>query len=802
MEKLAHIREDKRGQPLIEHLKSVAEGCALKARKFDLPKCGHLIGLLHDLGKYSSNFQNYICSGSGLIDADDAYYIDPISNKGHIDHSTAGAQLIKALSSSSITQILEACVVSHHSGLIDMVGGNRGDRKSKYEERLLNKSVDDYSSYIEDLPTDEIRAALNEAIDELKVKIRQIADIKDMSNSERAFNVGNLTKMLFSCLVDADRLDAQFFEYPMAKMIHTRSSIPWEELLNRLHGYKNSLGGPSSTVVKQRRSEVYSDCLEASTGPRGVYSLTVPTGGGKTISSMAFALSHASHHSMDRVIYVCHYLSIIDQNAKVIRDALTGGKNVDDILLEHHSNIVNENCTWKHRTLAENWNSKVVYTTMVQLLESMFSNKTRSARRMHQLANSVIIFDEAQNLPAEHIQIFNGVVNFLVNHCGSTVLICTATQPLLHDKNLLQICLKKPTEIVKDVDLLFSSLVRNTIEYDHTKVLSSTDLLGLLIKKSKSGSCLCIVNTKNAALNLYELTTRFSDIDKVYHLSTNMCPAHRMDTINSIRKDLSCGISVVCISTQLIEAGVDMDFDCVIRTAAGLDSVIQAAGRCNRNGKKDTAEVIVVNVDDEFENTEPITSISIGKKHLRLLAQRIPGIKLDSLYAIAEYYKGYYGDDAVKVFHKLKPDGDYAGADILDVLSFNRTARCRGNAHKNMHLRQDFDRAGKSFKVIDDQKIQILVSYGRSKEIIDYFSRAPKEASKIEPKEWFKNIREAQKYSVGISEKEFSEMNGTIVVPVQDEDLAIYCLVSNAYYKHTTGLAKKPSPIEEAILHV
>ncbi|PKO57596.1 MAG: CRISPR-associated helicase/endonuclease Cas3, partial [Betaproteobacteria bacterium HGW-Betaproteobacteria-18] len=332
--------------------------------------------------------------------------------------------------------------------------------------------------------------------------------------------------------------------------------------------------------VDHLRADISRHCLDAAPRECGIYTLTVPTGGGKTLASLRFALHHARAHDLDRVIYVIPYTSIIDQNADVVRQILEpGGVEPGSVVLEHHSNLTPEKQNWRSKILSENWDAPVVYTTTVQLLETLFGAGTRGARRMHQLARAVLIFDEIQSLPVNCVHLFNNAMNFLADHCGSTAVLCTATQPLLDQVEASKgaIRILPGRELMPDKHRLFDELNRVEVlnlckpggwSQDETVALSREQI-------SDSGSCLVIVNTKKAAQVLYRLCQ--GDIEaRVFHLSTNMCPAHRKAILDTVRARLDQELPTLCFSTQLIEAGVDVDFGAVIRYAAGLDSIAQA----------------------------------------------------------------------------------------------------------------------------------------------------------------------------------------------------------------------------------
>lgn len=356
------------------------------------------------------------------------------------------------------------------------------------------------------------------------------------------------------------------------------NEIDWDLIISRYYEYVSKFN--DFDKISSIRREVSKQCLDAASRNKGIYTLSVPTGGGKTLSSLRFGLEHLKHHSMERIIYIIPYTSIIDQNAKVIRDAIE--KNVDEnIVREYHSNIDlgndidDQNNTWQY--YSDSWDSPIILTTMVQFLETLFSSGTKRTRRMHNLANAVLIFDEIQTLPIKTVHMFNEAINFLVKYCGSTAMLCTATQPLLGSGLDYNLEINSSSEVIQDVDALSESLKRTDIEHLTTNAQwDEEDIVKLALDKiDEIDSLLIITNTKKMARNIYTLLCNKSlpDLD-LFHLSTNMCPAHRKkvleEVINQVGKN-----KLICVSTQLIEAGIDVDFDSVIRCMAGIDSIVQ-----------------------------------------------------------------------------------------------------------------------------------------------------------------------------------------------------------------------------------
>lgn len=603
---IAHLR--KAGgdpQSLEEHLLGVAEIAKSLASKIGLEPQGELIGLLHDLGKYSNEFQAYLKSATGLINQDEDEFVDARGLKGKVDHSTAGAQLVweqltkQGDIGSVVGQILSLCIASHHSGLIDCLSSDASGSIKDNFSRRIKKS--DSKTHIQEVMT-KVDAAIMKRfrelmddsglINNLKQSIRQVALREEGTDQNQIarFKIGLLVRFLFSCLIDADRTNTADFENPRAAKNRLNGQyVDWNALAERLERKLQDF--PLEAPIDHTRRQVSDHCLDSASLAKGIYTLTVPTGGGKTLASLRFALHHAKKWKMDRVIYIVPFTTIIDQNAEVVRAILEPSEeDRGRIVLEHHSNLTPEEQGWREKILTENWDAPVIYTTSVQLLEALFGAGTRGARRMHQLANAVLVFDEIQTVPVNCVHLFNNAINFLAEHCGSTTVLCTATQPLLNrvDKSKGALRFESGNEIIPDVKRLFDDLKRvEVLNQRKSGGWTHEEIANLALGEvGKSGSCLVIVNTKKSAKAIFQVCQKRT-ATPIYHLSTNMCPAHRKKNLSQMREFLiPPGSPVICISTQLIEAGVDIDFGSVIRCSAGLDSVAQAAGRCNRNKRR------------------------------------------------------------------------------------------------------------------------------------------------------------------------------------------------------------------------
>lgn len=588
MEYVTHLREDGSYQPLKEHLEGTAKRSAKFAASFGASFHAERTALLHDIGKYSPNGQRR--------------QRDP-EHTAKVDHSTAGAKAAADLDDMPAA----FAIAGHHGGLPDL-----GTRLSLDDGTLcarLNKKLtggDDPSAWHSEisLPTG-------------------VQPTPPWLPRNDARLTAMYIRILFSCLVDADFLDTERALSKEEKPRGIGDSMP--ALLEKLQAHVAKwLEEPKSDLCALR-NEVLRRCLRGSEDPQGLYSLTVPTGGGKTVSSLAFALSHAVKHDMKRIIYVIPYTSIIDQNAKVFRDIL-GDENV----VEHHSQVdlpdtdAETPDALRKRLACENWDAPVIVTTAVQFFESFYAAKPGRCRKLHNVANSVVIFDEAQTLPISLMRPCVSVIDQLVQHYGVTAVLCTATQPELLSIFSGFTAGNRIQELVPDPDALFSSLRRVTFQQDGT--LSDEELAARIRQEN---AVLCIVNSRKQARSLYEALPK----EGRFHLSTLMNAIDRERTIATIRERLDKKQCCRVISTSLIEAGVDVDFPTVYRELAGLDSILQAAGRCNREGKE-AAQDSIVHIYQTEHAVPPIMrpNIESCRTVLRLYAEDIGSRKAIHAY--------------------------------------------------------------------------------------------------------------------------------------------------------------------------
>ncbi len=560
-------------QTIKEHLLGTAHMAEMFASEFDCGEAGYLCGLLHDIGKYSEAFQSRIRN--------------PLPSN-RVDHSTAGAVELQKLSKDYIA--LGMAVAGHHSGLLD--GGNKMAASAEdgtYWGRQ-KKTLEDYSRWKEELSTELSESG--------QVVFPRFC-------TESGFSLSFFMRMIFSCLVDADYLDTEAFMekgqverggYDSLETLQCRFEkyiSPWLET-------KIAEADANARLGKYRNS-ILGECMEKGENyPRGLYTLTVPTGGGKTTASMGFALKHACRHGLKRIIYVIPYTSVIDQNA-VVFEKIFGQENV----LEHHSGIwydIEENqekeANYRKALATENWDAPIIVTTAVQFFESLFGNRSAKCRKLHNIANSVIIFDEAQTLPIPYLEPCVAAMSQLAKNYRSTVILCTATQPALEEKFQAYMPNAEIREICSGTEGMFDLFKRNRIE--NLALLSAEELEERLCSQKQM---LCIVNRRKTAQDLYGNL----EGEGTFCLTTLLCPLDRKAKFAEIKSRLEKGESCRVIATSLMEAGVDLDFPQVYRQEAGLDSLIQAAGRCNREGKRPKEEQFVYSFRLEGEESKFMT---------------------------------------------------------------------------------------------------------------------------------------------------------------------------------------------------
>lgn len=750
----AHTKEGKdesEWQELIDHLTRVGNYAAGFGRDAGVSELAKIAGLMHDLGKYSKEFQARLRG----------------SNR-KVDHATAGAKelihLYKDTPQQALATLLAYCISGHHTGLLDY--GNPSDLPGDGTlQARLKTDVCDYSAYRTELDLSAL--AFPNWLNTRPLRLRFLPDkpVRDY----QGFSISFATRMVFSALVDADFQDTEeFVKHKQPRGQH--SDI--EDLRNKFNAYARRFDPPDSEI-NRRRTETLDACRKQAVAKPGFFKLTVPTGGGKTLASMAFALNHAATHGLKRIIYVIPFTTIIEQNAGVFEDIL-GQENV----LEHHSNFDREqtrrqaiemvedqtNSVYaKLKLAAENWDIPIVVTTNVQFFESLFANRYARCRKLHNIAKSVLIFDEAQMFPKDYLYPAMSAVWELVINYGASAVFCTATQPKLEK------FLPPETEIQElapNPSALFDFYKR--VQVKQLGKLTDDELIARLHEREQ---ILCIVNTRKHASGLFQNLSALHG-EGNYHLSTLMCPAHRKQKLAEIRSRLESQQPCRVVSTSVMEAGIDVDFPIGYRALAGLDSINQAAGRVNRNMRSALGELCVFEPVSDFIKRTP-----------RYVAQGVEvtrGVLRDhrdapiSIAAIEAYYERLYA---------LKEPRDF---DMQDVLGSFRVDS------QNQPV-FNFATVGKNFRVIEDVTQTVILPFNEeAKKLIQELQFTPYP---------FSTLRKLQPYTVSIYEGEFDTLSSRgVILSVAETHAVLNPDFFDEYYHPDTGLRVPATSGGDAII--
>lgn len=752
MVKIAHVREsDQEIQTVSEHLLGVKYLAEIFGEKLGMKHVTGLAGLLHDLGKYTDQFQTYINQVAFHPESTEM-------RRGDVDHSTAGGRLLYAMFHNEnstiyeklLAEIVGNAIISHHSNLHDYISP---ELKSDYLRRVRDKDIDEFPLAVERffqevMPEIEFKQYTSKALDEIE-------QFMDLSPAQIFF----LTKYIFSCLIDADRTDTRQFEDKSkeVKKSHHEELFAsyYQKLMNKLDSYKKDNKG--NRHINQLRRVMSEQCDLFADKPSGIYTLSIPTGGGKTLASLRYALKHAQKFNKQRIIYVVPFTTIIEQNAQEVREIFGD----DEHILEHHSNVIEgvvENDELsdglitkkeKLKLARDNWDSPIIFTTMVQFLNVFYAKGNSNTRRLHNLSHSVLVFDEVQKLPTKCVSLFNEALNFLKRDAHSSILLSTATQPTLGKVNHF-LMKNRDAEIVQNLSEVSNAFKRVDIIDRTNSPMNNSQLADWINSNAKIWeSTLVILNTKSVVKALYEQLK--DSALPVYHLSTSMCAAHRKDILNEIKTLLDEKVPFICITTQLIEAGVDVSFKRVIRSSAGLDSIAQAAGRCNRHGEENVQNVYIIDHIDE--RLSMLKEIKTGKEITgNILARyKIKSVEYDgsllSKKAMDEYFGHYYqrmdadlnyyipqvDKDMTKLLMATRGETDYVSA-------YNG----KNNTNFPLILSGSYKTAADYFQVIDQRTTSVIVPYGEGKQIIAKLSSV----ERIE--DLSKLLKKAQQYTVNL----------------------------------------------------
>lgn len=784
---IAHVRErDKEIQPLKAHLLGVQRLAEQFGAKLGLKHVAGLAGLLHDLGKYSDKFQEYI----DVV----AFHPEwPQPKRGEVDHSTAGGRLLFSLLHHKESTFLEKllaeivgnAIISHHSNLQDYLSP---EIKSDYLRRVHDTDLPEYDLAVERFFQDTMSE--EELIRYIQAAVNELEQFWDRTPAQSFF----VTKYIFSCLIDADRTDTRCFEEQVEVAESNQHLQLFETYYRRLMNHLTKLKDKSnaSEPINVLRAQMSEQCdVFAAERPSGIYTLSIPTGGGKTLASLRYALRHACKYEKQRIIYVVPFTTIIEQNADEVRKILQDSEHI----LEHHSNVIEEEQKdmedgdeaddglitdkEKLRLARDNWDSPIIFTTLVQFLNVFYAKGNRNTRRLHNLSHSVIVFDEVQKVPIHCISLFNEALNFLKQDAHCSILLCTATQPTL--ENVKHSLLKeRDGEIVSNLTEVAKAFKRVEL-IDRTEEPMTNETLADWVKSEINGwgSTLIILNTKKVVKDLYE---KLKDAAMpVYHLSTSMCAAHRKDQLKEIRDMLDQQVPFICVTTQLIEAGVDVSFKCVIRSLAGLDSIAQAAGRCNRHGEDESQNVYIINHAEEA--VSKLKEIKVGKEMSSHVLARFKK-KADQYEgnlllpkAMSEYFRYYYNRMEANLNYYVKKLDKEMTKLLMSLSQENDYVTHYRKKHGTsfpLILNGSYKTAAEHFRVIDQKTTSVLVPYGGGKELI----------AQLNSGAWLEDVtkflKQAQQFTVNLYSQEMEQLKRDNAV-VEHLDGMIYEVRENWY---------------------
>ncbi len=800
------------GQSLFEHMSECSKTVSVLLAQIGLPKLGRALGWLHDFGKLSDDYASYLADALKCPEQFDR------AKRGSVDHSTSGAQFIweqlqveretQYSALSVLRQMMVLCVASHHHhSLIDCWRGNsvedeilihrlnKADRDTHYTE-IVGK----LSNYEKDV----FEAVLNR--DELEKEFEDIYQtiIKERDKKYFLFNFGMLARLMFSALISADYMSSS------GKGFLLQNTIPnWELMQSKLEGYMKQFRADSE--LNQCRAEMSEACLNAAQGSQGIWSLTLPTGAGKTLASLRFALAHARKYKLSRIVYVIPYTTILDQTSASLEKAL-GEDLFKQFVLVHHSNFVMEDKDadgsreeWSperknwYMEICQTWDIPIVLTTSVQYLNACYAAGKQHVRRMNSLMRSVIIFDEVQAIPWSSKVLFEKSLEFWALAGGSTLLKCTATQP--EPKGQKSFDGKggnnlERGEIVPDCKTFFTRFE----QFRNVEVQSEVScrrrkwtleaMVDLIVEAAeKDCTVLTIVNTKSLAVKLFEKCQECLPEALCYHLSTNMCPAHRLHIVNdhiskeALEKARQEKKPLICISTQLIEAGVDVDFDVVIRTVAGLDSCMQAAGRCNRDASRSKGRVIVLNPSDGLENIDKLWALNMAvQESTKAILVMDDSSRMLDMESVNKYFVRYQ-----QILEKTKngytsyiTDKYGIVSNMVDLYSCNSNLFKKSDKYGKFSLFQAFDLAASNYKPIDDDTIAIFSPYKEGEALIgklsddDPFTTGDWDS-------WKDKLDMLRPYSVSIHENKINEyLKGKIIYAI-NEKMKLYAISRDKY---------------------
>lgn len=753
------------------HCRAAAAYAQSALSSIGLGSAGYMGGLLHDMGKMKQEFQEYLLEGKGA--------------RGSVNHTFAGCRLLLsrfhakyAVGYEDLTAELLAFAVGAHHGLFDCIDqdGCSGFLHRLEKENIgYRESLNNYFAHCANM--EELEKLFHGAHDELLPVYARLSRLAGESNEEFAFYHGLLARLLLSAVIEGDRRDTAEFMTGVRRPPDPENYMDfWAPYLTYLEEKLSRF--PQDTPIAQARREFSHACCAFGSRPEGIIRLNLPTGGGKTLSSLRFALSHAKAWGKQRLIFTSPLLTILEQNAAVLREYLGD----DRIVLEHHSNVAEPEDISElnlQELAVDSWHSPVIITTLVQLLNTLFDGKTTSIRRFQSLCNSVIVIDEVQTVPDRMLSLFDLAVNFLADICGATVVLCSATQPRL--ECVTHPIQPVPIEMVPYDDRLWTPFRRTQIMDGGAMTIEEA---AAFIRESMAqvNSLLVVCNKKEQAVFLLDALD--GTAEACCHLSAAMCPAHRRQALRQLYRALNAGKSCLCVATQVIEAGVDISFQRVIRFTAGMDSVIQSAGRCNRNARDSIAPVYVVTIlNEDLSRLEEIQRGKNATLSLLDAYRKQPErfhYDLSSDSAIDYYYERYYG-----AMTQGAQDYPLSGEKVsmFSLLSDNLKHRLNAESHgRGFILNQAFRMAGSAFTVFDSSTHDVVVPYEDGEALIaDLASQGTVDVAYLT--HW---IAKAKAYTVSLYDYQIRALSDVIT------EYAGVRVLPPEYYDKRTGFTMKP----------
>lgn len=803
MDYYSHYREkDDSYQLNCQHQQNVAELCERNCCIPLLKKTAYITGLSHDCGKETEEWNEYFLKNCRK---------DVWMPGEKLDHSTLGGLIIESYERGSIFADMVRIAIFMHHGIRDCAVMDEKislaeKRKKKYsEEKILEmrescekEAVKSGQLSGRDNNMQELCRAARKDIEKLTENLKQLLNAKENKNKYGSihFYLGMCERMLFSLLGDADVIDTVAFQQDEVQQDEERKTgLPdeeihqiWKEALDHLELKLCNMktDQKAASPLNDIREEISVRCKEAAYEKASRYRLAVPTGAGKTLSSLRFALTRAAECGMRHIFYVAPFRSILEQNTADIIDAVGNEKWV----LEHHGEVVLEEKeeSMRYERLIENWDEvPIIATTAVQFFNTLIKVKKRNLRRFHALCKSVIILDEVQAFPPKVMALFNLSVNFLTEVCGSVVVLCTATQPLTEDiaknKMMKTARMKQPLSVYEPD---FRRVVyKDCTDGGRQKWDIEEAAQFIRDKADAEEQILTIFNTKSAAKKVYD-KLKGQVTGELFHLSTSMCAAHRNDVLKKIKEILESGRPVTCVSTQIVEAGWDVSFHSVIRSMAGLDNLIQAAGRCNRNGVEKAGYVYLIQMNETAENVASLPEIRKAQEAMREVLNRYCkkpadyGERLDSEEMIQQYYTAYLRDQSDLCYPVKKTQ-----TDLVDLLSDNKLF---DRPRKfGPYLRQAFQTAGEAFSLIEEQKgIDVVVPYEEAELLLSKLDKP------VESGEQKILMRKLQRYIVNVSEYMLKKIGKDAVFRREDGILVL----DGRYYDAATGVKEEPEEMQ------